>query len=138
MAEIGTPISRRPSTRISYDCDVLKSLIRSVAEGFSAFAASNTSFTSLKRPYCLHILVIALSYLSNTGMITTSFITSHIFTRPLNALTSLWIRASCFSRITSFEYSISQLAHAVCQQSGCPFTVMPWSLSHCAWAMVIF
>ena len=55
-------------------------------------------------------------------MITTSLITSHMSITPLKAVTSLSIRFNCLSRIVLLSYSMSQSAHTVCQQRGCPFT----------------
>ena len=125
MAEIGTPADKHPSIRISYEIDVLKSFIRNVAFGLQEYALSNTSFMRPTLPFSLQIRVIALSYLSKMGMITTSFITSHISMTPLKALISLSIRSSCFFMIVALSYSMSQGAHTVCQHKGWPLTVTP-------------
>ena len=91
-----TPAFRQPSTRISYEIDVLKSLSNNVASGLASLACANTHLIRPTRPKSLQMRVIALSYLSKIGMITTSLIASQISMTPLKSVTSRVIRAICF------------------------------------------
>src|SRR5919107_455242 len=84
-----------------------KSLSSSVACGFVARASSKTVRMRGMRPKRRATRVSPLSYLSNTGMITTSLITSQASMSPVKSVTSLRIRARCASRISSSDSSSS-------------------------------
>ena len=90
----------------------------SVAFGLLACARSKTSLISRTRPFSLQIRVIALSYLSKIGMMTTSLMTSHISITPLKFVTSRSILSSCFCMMVALSYFISQSAQDVCQHNG--------------------
>ena len=112
------PASRQPSTRMSYADETSKSLMSKVAFGLVSRAASNIVLIVLMRPYSLQMRVMPLSYLSKTGMMTASLITSHMSISPRKSDTSRWMRALCAARISELLIESSQSTVSVCQQSG--------------------
>jgi hypothetical protein len=118
IASTWMPASSTPSIRHSYAVDMSKSLSSSVADGLVCRAASNASRMVGMRPRSQASRVRPLGSLSNTGMITTSLITSQVSMTPAKSATSRRMRASCTSAISSVVRSSNQGAQTVCQASG--------------------